>query len=618
VQESCKIVAKVNCFPEFLRPIILLGALPIPIILPLISNFEMSQFEQCSTESGPDFRPDEIHVKIDAIERTVSLTFQLVGEFHTMNRGYDETVEKTLHRFSITCRSKLSKTSNKAARNAKKQAKGAGGNDPDASSAVVAKPEPPLLLLDNLVCDGAAIQNFDLQTGMTVVLDGRTYTVVVNPPTVTSLSAYPKHILYAGCPLVPQVTIEYGDEFSCMWAVETIEGVVTIVSRDKVFVPTPQHVGCHVKLYCSARCSQSGRTGRAVVFYLPGEIQAGFASVGDFNRMISVRADFCVMKRASPRAEEPVLFPMLQPSGARGSTSNGADCSVSEPVNQDLRGNDELRVMTYNILAEPFATSDQAYTTLYPYCDPSVLQSEYRIQRILAELVACDADVICLQECDLRTFECYLLPLLGKLGYEGHFTCKGSTEGCATFTYSGTCTVVARVDLPLKNVLREAPYLDPLYQQRPDLRDVLGGKLGTVAQLTIVQCVHRPDRALIVANTHLFYHPLASFLRTIQAYAVTLALSALKRSIESAQPTEWHRQDFVALVQGEETNHAMLDKEHRLARTLLQGGWVEGHSNCPHRIIATEGCEGTVKASAVFCGDLNSSPNIAAMQFLTK
>lgn len=572
----------------------------------------MSAFEGSSSHKKPDFRSDEIHVKVDAAEKTVSLTFQLLGEFHTMNRGYDELVEKTLHRFSITCRSKLAKSSNKAARAAKKQPKNSGAVETEGQ---IAKPEPPVLTYEGRVVDTAAIQNFDMKTGMVVALDAQTYTFVINPPTVTSLSAYPKQLLYVGCPVIPQVTIEFGDEFSCLWALERPDSsggkAFEIVCREKLFVPSAEHEGCRVKLFCTAHCSTTGRSGRAVVFYLSGAIQPGFASVREFNRMVALRKPFCTVQRASPRTGAPVLFTML-PSHSSSASHQG---EMELTMGQELRGEHELRVMTYNILAEPFATSDQAYTTLYPYCDPAYLQSEYRIQRILAELVACDADIICLQECDLRTFECYLLPLLGRLGYEGHFTCKGSTEGCAVFTYTGTCAVVARVDLPLKNVLREAPYLDALYEQRPDLRDVLGGKLGTVAQITVLQSVHRPDRALVVANTHLFYHPLASFLRAIQAYAITLALGAIKTAIESAQGAEWWKQDFINLVQGEETNQVMQDKQHRLERTLFSEGWAIEQTSAVR--IPTEH-SGQVKASAVFCGDLNSSPDIAAMQLLTK
>jgi mRNA deadenylase 3'-5' endonuclease subunit Ccr4 len=543
----------------------------------------------------PDFRSHEIHVKIDHEERTTSLTFQLVSEFHTMNRGYDELLERSLQRFAITCRSKLGKNSQKAARAAKKQSK--GGQSEDAA-VVVERPLPPTLLHYNVEVDPATVMNYEIQTGMQIVLDSLTFHVVVNPPTVVSLSAYPKQLPYVGCPIVPQVAIEFGDDFTCIWACETSpkSGEFVTVCTDKEYVPASTAEGCRVKLFCTALCTETARTGRAVVFYLSGAVQPAVEPAREFNRMLGVREQFNAVRRAY-EVEDFNPFDTLK--------------QAREEVGQEVRGAQELRVMTYNILAEPFATSEQAYTTLYPYCDQAVLQSEYRIQRILAEILAADADVICLQECDLRTFEAYLLPILGRRGYQGHFTCKGSTEGCAVFTYGRTCRVVARVDTPLKNVLREAGYLDNLYAQRPDLRDVIGGKLGTVAQITVLECVQRPGQAVVVANSHLFYHPLASFLRTIQCYAITQALELAQRSIEEGGL----RQDFVKLLGGEETNTVALEKETRLEKSLFVGGWRKSAKES-----AQEACtdDRAVKATVIFCGDLNSSPNIAAMQFLRK
>jgi 2',5'-phosphodiesterase len=316
--------------------------------------------------------------------------------------------------------------------------------------------------------------------------------------------------------------------------------------------------------------------------------------------MVAVRSEFCRVRRASDSRSHIPLFNLLS---QHDTTKESA---VEVPAQ---RSDNDLRIVSYNILAEPFATSEQAFNTLYPYCDQAYLQSEYRIQRILCELIAYDADVICLQECDLKTFECYLLPILGRLGYAGHFTCKGATEGCAVFTLTTTCTVAARVDLPLKNVLREASYLDTLYEQRPDLRDILGGKLGTVAQLTVLQCVHRPEQALVVANTHLFYHPLASFLRAIQAHAITQALETLCKRIETVGVTH----DLTSLVGGEETNTVMLEKEARIEKSLFTNGWVQSSTS-----IVEDSAVRPLRATAVFCGDLNSSPNFATMNFLLR
>ena len=57
-----------------------------------------------------------------------------------------------------------------------------------------------------------------------------------------------------------------------------------------------------------------------------------------------------------------------------------------------------MRVVTYNVLADPHATSTYAREVLYPYVHPSLLEEVYRQQLIAAELLSLDADVLCLQE----------------------------------------------------------------------------------------------------------------------------------------------------------------------------------------------------------------------------
>lgn len=104
---------------------------------------------------------------------------------------------------------------------------------------------------------------------------------------------------------------------------------------------------------------------------------------------------------------------------------NGAQ--QSSAANDAVRSREELRVVTFNILAEPFAISDQAANYMYSYCPRDYLETEYRVQLTAKELMAYDADVVCLQECDAKTFELYLKPLFGSLGRSVHYTNKVST-----------------------------------------------------------------------------------------------------------------------------------------------------------------------------------------------
>lgn len=89
-----------------------------------------------------------------------------------------------------------------------------------------------------------------------------------------------------------------------------------------------------------------------------------------------------------------------------------------------LAANNQFRVITYNILAEPFTNSAYAHNVLYPYCDPNALHISYRQSQIVHELLGYNGDVICLQEMGSKTYERYILPALRDKGYDGCFRQK--------------------------------------------------------------------------------------------------------------------------------------------------------------------------------------------------
>jgi len=96
---------------------------------------------------------------------------------------------------------------------------------------------------------------------------------------------------------------------------------------------------------------------------------------------------------------------------------------------------ERFRVLTYNILAQAYATSDQ-----YFYCPSWALDWNYRKQGILKEISQYDCDIICLQEVETKQFNEFFLPEMEKIGYLGVFCPKsrartmedwGSVDGCA-------------------------------------------------------------------------------------------------------------------------------------------------------------------------------------------
>ncbi len=89
-----------------------------------------------------------------------------------------------------------------------------------------------------------------------------------------------------------------------------------------------------------------------------------------------------------------------------------------------LAGRDQMRMVTYNILADRYATSMFARTKLYPYCDPTALTREYRECLVVQELLGYHADIVCLQEVDMKSFHHFIYPAMREKGYEGSFCRK--------------------------------------------------------------------------------------------------------------------------------------------------------------------------------------------------
>ena len=68
---------------------------------------------------------------------------------------------------------------------------------------------------------------------------------------------------------------------------------------------------------------------------------------------------------------------------------------------------------------------------------------------------------------------------------------------------------------------------------------MIRGKLGTVGQITVCRCYEETEegslasRILLLANTHLFYHPSAAFVRLLQTDAIVRTILHVRDKIKS-------------------------------------------------------------------------------------
>jgi mRNA deadenylase 3'-5' endonuclease subunit Ccr4 len=202
-----------------------------------------------------------------------------------------------------------------------------------------------------------------------------------------------------------------------------------------------------------------------------------------------------------------------------------------------LENTNGIRVMSYNILADLNAFSGQLGTSFYPYCSAEVLDRKRRMPLLLQEIMAYQADVICLQEVDASMFRDLFKPVLKHFGYQGYFSCKvgGSREGCATFWSLDTFERLDSMETKthkIRDLFSTEDALEDwtsmhdicrLLDQHCELRSVMLEKLGHVLQTVCLTLKNQSSRVappkLIIANTHLFFHPMASHIRLMQLYA---------------------------------------------------------------------------------------------------
>jgi exonuclease III len=204
-----------------------------------------------------------------------------------------------------------------------------------------------------------------------------------------------------------------------------------------------------------------------------------------------------------------------------------------------------LRIMTYNVLADQnafdFGVSGKVAHSYAEYLTPQVLKRERRLPLILHEILAHQADVVCLQEVDEYVYETLFKSALRHAGYDGFFTSKeneGSREGCATFWLttrfdpvpeSNKKSHLIRDMFPFESKTDDQEWtalndIAGLLGKRRDLRYIVAAKLGHILHLVPLQ-VKGDTKTIWVANTHLFYHPDASHIRLMQMYLICRELS---------------------------------------------------------------------------------------------
>ncbi len=214
-----------------------------------------------------------------------------------------------------------------------------------------------------------------------------------------------------------------------------------------------------------------------------------------------------------------------------------------------------LRVVTYNILADQNLSRDvdkhDDADRVYSHCRKEHLVKWRRHPLIIHEILEYRPDVIALQEVDTDIYTDLFRPVLKAKGYEGFFSQKGVDansgvrEGCAMFWSLDAFESVRPVDMhthSFREMIQEftceeamrtsqwksLKHMSELLDKHDKLKRIMLDKLGHILQ-TVVLTQRQSGEKLVVGNTHLFYHPMASHVRCLKTLIACRQLEILHR-----------------------------------------------------------------------------------------
>ena len=310
----------------------------------------------------------------------LSISLKLACRVRNLDRPKDELLERPLARIAKSAAPAGGGRQQKRIKGGGASGSGSGGgggsgggdgaNGPTVAAAAAAA-NPAVVLHagpteDAPPLEPAAITNEQAwQQGRLLRVGQALYRVELNPPMVDRLELFPV-IAFVGVPLVPGLATHFAEPAACRWrwlrrpahgtgsggsSWQAIPG-----ATQRRYVPTAADVGYMLRVECTPGRSAGGGAGEA-------------AALGE-----PMATDCGPVAAALPLGAAPRLAltqaPAVSPS---------------------------LRVLTYNILADQYASTDAARNVIFAHCPPAHLDPAYRRPRVLAELLGLRPDVACLQ-----------------------------------------------------------------------------------------------------------------------------------------------------------------------------------------------------------------------------
>ena len=422
--------------------------------------------------------------------RQVVISLPVGGKLLNFNRKSGDMLSQVLSRMRISCAKALKESAAEPAADASPARKVQKG----VKSPL---PQPDIMFMSSasgVVAEMTLGGALEVATGIKVDMDE--YQIVLDPPVVTTLEL--ENHIWTGFPVVATWSCSGAreEEFEFEWRIvsPTSNEVVESIKGGQVFTPSPHHTGHFLEVRCFHP--------RFPQFYLS---HTSLDRIADFPDSKCARLD----------------APLPTPS------------------------RDIIRVATFNILAQPYMRTPLAQDNYYTHLYNSWHITEWtrRCPLIMREMIDTDSDVYCLQEVAGGAHETQIKRLLSAT-HDWHFFGKeslannGNPIGVSISLRRDKFEVITESKFNLgvgddglfNSMLTEA--------EREGIRTQFGELFfGPVLKgiHTVAGIVHARSktdgRDILVANTHLFFHPFGGHIRILQGLCLMRKLAELRAAI---------------------------------------------------------------------------------------
>ena len=417
----------------------------------------------------------------------VVISVSLVDKVLNFNRKSSDILSQVLSRMKISCGKVLRDAARIPDESIPPKKIQKGDKSP------LAEPDIAFIRADSTVITDGTLRSV-LDEAISVRIDESVFKIVRDPPLVTALEI-DSH-LWAGFPVVASWACSGAPEgeFSFEWRIvdPNSEETLDVIHSGQVFVPSESQVG----KFLEVRCFHPTHP----------EFHLSFSHtdrIGIFS---------------GPRASR-LQTPLPATTG------------------------DAIRISTFNILAQPYLRTPLAQDVYYTHLHKCWGQTEWprRLPLILREMLDTDSDIYCLQEIAGGSHEIQLKRALSET-HDWHFFGKASAAnngnpiGVSISLRKDRFAVIGEYRFNLGNGD------DGLFQsmltesERSQISSEFGEHFfGPVLRglHTCAGVVHARtgDRDVLIANTHLFFHPFGGHIRILQGLCLMRKLEEMRHTL---------------------------------------------------------------------------------------